>query len=405
MSMSIIRSRVYALINRVLLSLQALILSLPFLHRLLTRIRHIECYIIKGKTKSNGRELSVLFLGNPQSLYYLVDLVFSEPYQIRSIGQLTLKNAILMSEKIPSDIMFIESEGFFSGEFSRNFLILPHLTWILDITPSLESLITKMRRIRRRQIRVLQEAKYIYEYTNSIEKFKFFYNRMYVPYILKRYDKSATIVSQKRFVENFKTRGLFLVKSGGWYVSGISFNRKNYTIKCELLGIDPNANDGLAGQAALYGLIKWAKEKGFREIDYGRTTPFASDRVYWYKRTWGMRIKPYPDLIFGMHVNKLSDGVLDFLSSNPFVFLCNGDLIIVMLLNSDHVDPKSIYRKYYSLGLKGIIVIHKNNNTKIRGMTLPNKTLEEMLMKHLKFEKLRKKNYCAHVFICSNIIN
>jgi len=405
LSMSIIRSRVYALINRVLLSLQALILSLPFLHRLLTRIRHIECYIIKGKTKSNGRELSVLFLGNPQSLYYLVDLVFSEPYQIRSIGQLTLKNAILMSEKIPSDIMFIESEGGFSGEFSRNFLILPHLTWILDITPSLESLITKMRRIRRRQIRVLQEAKYIYEYTNSIEKFGFFYNRMYVPYILKRHDKSATIVSQKRFVENFKTRGLLLVKSGGWYVSGISFNRKNYTIECELLGIDPNVNDGLAGQAALYGLIKWAKEKGFREIDYGRTTPFASDGAYWYKRTWGMRIKPYHDLIFGMHVNKLSDGALDFLSSNPFVFLCNGDLIIVMLLNSDHVDPKSIYSKYYSPGLKGIIVIHKNNNTRIRGMTLPNKTLEEMLMKHLKFEKLRKKNYRAHILICSNIIN
>lgn len=394
----------YSLVNRVLLHLRALILTSPLTCPLQTRIYRSECYLVKGRTKTNSCELNLLFFGDSQSLHYLIDLIFSEPYQTRSIGQMTLKKAISISQKIPSDIIFIESHGAFSKELSRSALILPHLIWILDIASPMETLISKMKRVRRNRIRVLQKANYTYEYTNDVKKFTFFYDKIYVPYVLKVHGKSAIIFSKERFINNFKNRGLFLVKSGDQYVSGISFKMKNYTVECELLGV-VETDDKLAGQAALYGLIKWARENGFKLIDYGRTTPFASDGLYFYKRSWGMHIKPFHSLVFGMHVRNLSDGVIDFLSSNPFVFLCNGDLVIFTLHDSDYVDLKAMYCKYYSPGLNRLIVIHKVSNEKIQGMTLLDKRLEQLLTKHLRFEELRKKNYCAHVLVFGKINN
>jgi len=385
------------IINRVLLRARALIVGSPFLRRFRTRICRIDCHLLEGKTKGNGRELRALFFGRSESLHYLIDLIYSELHQTKSFGRTTLKNAISLSEEIPSDVVFAEFEGVISNALSRHFLILPHLTWTMDITPSLEILISKMKRLRRRCMRVIQESHYTYEYTNSADKFDFFYDRMYVPYVSRKHGESSTIVSKERSREKFQRSGLFLVKSGEEYVSGILFSRKNRTLQCELLGMSHGNGRELAGQAALLGLIKWAKEEGFTQIDYGRTMPFASDGLFWYKRTWGMQIEPLSDLAFGIHLRTLSDGVLDFLASNPFVFVCSSDLTILALLDLADIDPKALYRRYYSSGLRRLVVIHQMDNAKMRGMSLPENVLERSLATYLQFEELQKKNYCAHV--------
>ena len=376
-----------------------IIISSPFLSPFRTRLYSIDYYLVEGKTKANKCELRTLIFGRNESLHYLIDLIYSESHQIKDIGRTTLENINSISEQTDSDIVLAEFDTIFSSELSKHFLILPHLNFILDITPSLDILISNMNRLRRRSIKKIQNSKYTYEYTNDIKKFDFFYDQMYVPYTLEKHSKSSLIVSKKQSLKLFHRGGLFLVKLGEDYISGILIVKMNKTVQCALLGINSSTNEEEAGQAALFGLINWFKNEGFAEMDYGRTPPFASDSLFQYKRSWGMQIRRNPELDVGIYLRNLSDGVLDFLTINPMIFLCNYDLNIFVLLDSDDIDYDAFYRRYYTSGLQKAVIIHKNYDMKIRGTLLPDNHLHQLLTLNLQYNELQNRKFYGNVIL------
>jgi hypothetical protein len=383
--------------KRIVDQVQWQIIASLFPDQIRTRICHINYYVVEGKTKGNRYELRALVFGRSEFLHYLIDLVYSELHQIKSTGRTTLEKITSISKEVAPDVVFAEFHCVFSNAMSKRFLILPDLTWSLDITPSLEILISKMKRHRRRCVRTIQATEYTYEYTDSAEKFDFFYNRMYCPYISKTHGESTRLVSKEISEKIFQSGGLFLLKSEGKYVSGILFSKRNHTIECALLAISPDIGREIAGQAALYGLIKWAKEEGFTEIGYGETPPFVGDGLFEYKRTWGMQVKLLSERAFGIHLCNLTDGVLDFLVSNPLVFTCSHDLAILILLNVGDIDPKALYRRYYTPGLMRLVAFHQASTAKMRGMSSLDNLLEQSFATHLQFKRLQERKYCAHV--------
>jgi len=329
-----------------------------------TRIGHTKFFHLKGKTKRTNCDLSILLFARENVVNYISDLAYSEKPQIKSMGNATYNNIPSIIAGLKPDIVFADVHEVFSKFFSKTFLILPYVTSTLDISAPWETIYARMKRVRKRNIQEIHGLSYDYEITRMRDKFHLFYQEMYLPFILKRPAKLSGFTPIDPASEMFSRGGLILVKSKNRNVAGILYHFVNETLHCALMAYD----DGLAGQAALYFLIKWAKEKGYKEIHYGTTPPFMNDGLYLYKRSWGMKVNNNPKRMLAIRFNNFERAVQDFLLDNPFIFRHSTSLIGLILLNTNNVNPSILYRKYYTRGLNKLLTLYPERDTRTRKM-------------------------------------
>ena len=105
-----------------------------------------------------------------------------------------------------------------------------------------------------------------------------------------------------------------------------------------------------ACEAALFFLIKWAKIKGLRILNYGATVPFFTNGIFQYKKEWGMVMEEEEDQIFcALKVNSFNKNSLSFLLSNPLIF--RGKNAIKGVVFVDHRLTKAELYKLFSIHL------------------------------------------------------
>lgn len=319
-----------------------------------TRIGHTKFFHLKGKTKRTNCDLSILLFAGENVVNYISDLAYLGKPQIETVGNTTYNRIPSIIADLKPDIVFADVHEVFSKFFSKTFLILPYVTSTLDISAPWETIYARMKRVRKRNIREVYKSSYDYEITRARDKFHSFYQEMYLPFILKRPAKLSGFTPLEPASEMFSRGGLVLVKLKNRNVAGILFHFVNETLHCALMAYD----DGLAGQAALYFLIKWAKEKGHKEIHYGTTPPFLNDGLYLYKRSWGMKVNNNPKRMLAIRFNNFEKAVQDFLFNNPFIFRQSTSLIGLILLNTNNVNLGILHRKYYTRGLNKLLILH-----------------------------------------------
>jgi hypothetical protein len=329
------------------------------------RISHIGYYLLKGKARGTNYDLSILvFAGYENIVHYMSNLAYSEKPQITALGRVNYQRIPSIIVSINPDIVFAEFNEIFTDFFSKTFLILPRINFTLDISPPLETIIARMRRIRKRSIRKIEKFPYTFEVTRNLDKFNFFYHKIYAPFVSKTaredFARSTPIAIAKEW---FLKGELLFVKSNEEYLSGLLYHPENKSVHCRLISY----TEGMAGQAALYYLIQRSKEKGYTKINYGETSPFMSDGLFLYKRSWGMKIKPKlkGSPVLAIKLCNFEEAVQNFLASNPFIFTDFKGLIGLTLQNSDHIDINSVYRKFYTPGLQKLIILYprKKRNT------------------------------------------
>jgi len=245
----------------------------------------------------------------------------------------------------------------------QDFIILPEINFTLDISSPSEQVFARMSKLRRRSIKAIKKLDYSYEITREPQKLDFFYYKMYLPYIKKRYGKSANLVSFFTANQLFRKGGLLLVKLNGKNVSGILYKPFKDTVSACCLGFyegkDQVLDEG-AGQAALYFLINWSKTQGYRQIDYGLCKPFMSDGLFTYKRSWGMKAIASRNSVLGLKVNNFNTSVIEFLSENPMISAESeglSGLIFEKISDKRNEVFQPLYRSYYTHGLSRIVVV------------------------------------------------
>lgn len=325
-----------------------------FFNRFRTRITHVGSFLVEGKTRGNSNLSILVFADHKNVVLYMSKLAYSEEPQVTNLGTTTYhKIPSIIADRKP-DIVFAEFNGVFSDFFSRTFLILPRVNFSLDISPPWETVIARMRRLRRRNIRKIEGLSYVYEVTRDSDKFGFFYENMYVPFVSKTPEDSARLTSRSVAKEWFLNGELTFVKLGDTYLSGILHHPDNGSMHCRLVAYE----DGMACQAALYSVFKKAKQEGCTEVNYGETPPFMRDGLFLYKRSWGMKTKAKLDTSYAIKFCNFEKAVQDFLIDNPFIFTDFKSLVGLVLLSSNDVDFNSLYRKYYTPGIHKLVAIY-----------------------------------------------
>jgi hypothetical protein len=331
-------------------------------------------FLLQGKEKGGGENLSILFFGDEKRVSLLSDLLYSGEPKKESLGKVFIwrMKSRMNSALHRVDLVFIIMEGFSSRFLSwQGFIIIPE--WVLfrlDLSksfPEAWNLSKSKNKSLRENLREFRRHNFSYEIAGDPGKFEYFYHHMYLPYITKRFEELTFLTGVHDMERVFRKGWLLLVKKGDDYVSGIMLIRLSRdTIFAHSLGItEGNIEYFKTGAltAVYYFSILWAKERGYRWIDFGHGGSFLRYGLFNHKKHWGMEIKISRRFrnIFGIKICNFSHGVQNLLEENPFIFIDQRKLKRLILVKNKHnlslKEAQACIKTYSVPGLDCLVIV------------------------------------------------
>jgi hypothetical protein len=318
------------------------ILSIRLFDSFRPRIFREGVYRLVGTTKPSKSKLSTIVFGEKQSVAYFSKLIYVDEPKVEFLGKRTLSNISSFAEKTTDDLAIVEVD-WSSSNFLLNsgFLILPQINFVLDITGSLETIQSRMAGSKIRRINKVVKAGYSFEITKSPAKLRLFYYEMYLPHMFARHGKSARPVSFSECKRLFSKGELMLIKQDQKYVAGVLLVPHGKELYQPLIAVkNTDKQITLGSYAATYYTIVSGMQKRYTRVDFGDAPAFIQDGLFQYKKEWGMRIRPakeYYAKVCGIRFSNMGEGVKDFLSANPFIFMDGKNLRGLMLLGSKDI--------------------------------------------------------------------
>jgi hypothetical protein len=130
------------------------------------------------------------------------------------------------------------------------------------------------------------------EQTDARADWDEFYSTMVRPAALRRFGEDAWIPSARTMRAFGRVGTLLMLTAAGERVAGICVIRTGTSLWAPVLGVAdaPDSESRTGVGAALYKLtFDWARARGIRTVDFGRTSSRIDDPIAWYKRKWGFR--------------------------------------------------------------------------------------------------------------------
>jgi len=350
--------------------------SLRYLYNLVFgRIQKVQIYEIRGFIEGADNKIAVLFVGKEHCAHQFASLVYHQIDKTLLIEELRFSQITSAIKTSTPEIIAVNVEKPQANEFEKQgYLLLPDISFKLDLLKPIDDIIIKMSKRRRRDIKKIEAANY--SYTISKDKdddFNFFYWKMYLPYAAQRFGKAAYIKKYGESKAFYETGGgIIFVRKCEKLVAGILFRVVGKTLYAISMGLCQQGEkfaEQRASQAALLFLIKWAKMKGMVSLDYGTSLPFFREGVFIYKKEWGMSVtEPIDQSYCALKLNSPNAGFLSFLQQNPFIVSDNGILKGVVLLNHKPTKEEltQIFSEYFLPKLSSIIFIaYYKSNTRL----------------------------------------
>ena len=183
--------------------------------------------------------------------------------------------------------------------------------------------------------RLIRKYNLTYEMLTDKESFKYFYDNIYLPYLIKRHGDEALVEDLSDFWKPFPSPSLMVIKENGIIIAG-SIVRKSddlfYLMRLGLLnGNDEYRRHGAIGAMYYFSILEGQK-MSCRYQDVGGTRPFLNNGLTKYKMGLGAEFlsehskwKEY--LWFGMNEN--STFAKEFIRNNSFLYLNNDRKLVI----------------------------------------------------------------------------
>lgn len=328
--------------------------------------QNVQIHRLHGVFKTCNQTTVMLFVGEEFSAHQFASLVYQHISSINTVRTCLFSHVLPLLESSKPGIVAVRVEKPIAIKFEKQgYLLLPNLSFSLDLRLPEKEIMERMSHRRRRDIKKVEALGYSYAISEGTDKdLSFFYWKMYLPHTLQRFGKSAYVKTFNEFRAAYKENGgLIFVKRDKKPVSGILFRVVGKTLFASSFGVfhqDENGGDRLASQSVLFFLIKWARERGFDRLDYGTSLPFFKEGVFSYKKEWGMNVgEPLDRSFCALKINASNMGSMAFLWNNPFIILDN-DLLKGVVFLDHKPDEKEIYQlfsDYFLPTLSSIIFV------------------------------------------------
>jgi len=331
----------------------------------------LQAVSLQGRERSGGKPATVLVFGGKRSWAYFAGLVFSRLEKKEDLGKVLIGSIprCLASQANRPDIVIVQADDVYRRLLRRwGFVHLPE--WVsfrfdLSIPPEQTWKQVRSKNLQENLRRVRKHG-YRFELTTDPARFDSFYRDMYLPYIPLKHGDSTELVGP-RFMKLFFESGLLLlVKKQDEVVSGSVIMTGGHNAKAMIIGVS-DGSEAHVKQGALaacyYFTVLWAREQGYRSVDFGECRPFLDDGLFYFKKSWGMSLESYPHRRngFGLQVGIPTPAALDFLAANPFIVQGRRGLEGRILAGRDHVltaaELDGLLRAYLVAGLERVVIV------------------------------------------------
>lgn len=260
-------------------------------HWRLTRIR------LEGTVDSEGKSLTVDYVGHGENLEYFCRLFFKGPVRQQALSTHPIwHQGIAGKEAGGADLYCLERPLPWSlmaaPPGSKNYLC-----WVkqgIPIEANRDAFINTMRRKTRMEAeRVIRKYALSVSLVSAQDFGATFYRELYRPYIESRFGEEGVIVSEAQFLAKCAHARLLLVKQGDTPVGGLVLHQQGTTLIDGWTGI--RLQDGAPLVPGISDVIDYcslylAYQEGFSHLDMGTSRAFLSDGTLKYKLRWGARL-------------------------------------------------------------------------------------------------------------------
>lgn len=249
-----------------------------------------------GVVRIEGEPVRVTAIGRPRRLQALLAHWFDPPVPRLEGGVMRCLWRPRDCMRRPAELRVAEIHHWAAPRFRRaGWRIVPDsVRWVGDlgsIPPR-----SPGRSLRSDLLKVRSGSFEIQE-TDARADWEEFFSAIVRPAAIRRFGEDAWIPSARTTRAFARAGTLLLLTSAGVRVAGICVIRTGTSLWVPVLGVTDLAGDGppKGVGAALYKLtFDWARARGIRRVDLGRTSSRVDDPIAWYKRKWGFRPAPDP---------------------------------------------------------------------------------------------------------------
>jgi len=238
---------------------------------------------------------------------------------------------------------------------------------VIDTSGSWEDVRSRFSKKRRQISNEFPEKTGLgYRMSKGPEELYFFYHRMYVPHIKKRFGELSSIDSYYD-MKKFLLKGLLLfVTKGDEAVAGALCLVEDGTLVFRRTGVldgDETHIEGGAQTALYYFQLKYANEYKLRAVDTMKSAPFLNDGVYKHKRDWGATVLPDDEAgnwVYFFNAGP-SEKIAHFFEKNPTIIYSDKGLKgLIGVPDATDVSAASIselINRYQTGGLHGFTLL------------------------------------------------
>lgn len=292
----------------------------------------LDLYVVEGSF--DDAPLKILVAEDGTTLEYVSELAFPDGAKVNKIGKTSATNSPDLIDN-DADVVVVGANKVLIERYTeRGFRIIPK--WVRMLMPVKEdpyawfsSFGRRSRSFFNRKIHRIEEAGYQCEVVNDEDSFIRFYNDMYKPYSLQRFNDDA-VVYEPDVLKKFYERGFLAIsRRNGMPAAAVLAYQEDNILRLPFGGIT-DGNGDLVKEGAMfaihYFLAQQAHLWGCSFIDFGRSRPFLTDGILQYKMAWHTEAVPCDDVasVFALATPGNTPQGIKFLQAQPHFYL-DGD--------------------------------------------------------------------------------
>jgi hypothetical protein len=331
--------------------------------------------IIEGSLKGNQRMARCLVLGESPFISQLEERMFEAPPHVIRTWRMRISafHNNIKNEKDKIDFCISEFPKRYYRKFKTDcdFMCQRSVGQSLDASAHSPSFTVFNKRMKETE-KIIKKYKLSYRVSESDDDFEMFYHNMYIPYAKKRFGKNAVMFSFKKMKNVFKKSVLMFVIQDDIAIAGDILSLNNEILGFQHLGILNGEREyvkmGFATIFYYFGIDYVNKTFHYSKLDFGSSLPFLDDGAFLYKRKMGAAVHPDDTLhswIFILDL-KQSDSFTSVFESHPIIVHTDAGLMALVGVPEAHeltIKQRDIFiKKYYSPGLKGIILYNSKRD-------------------------------------------
>ena len=328
-----------------------------------------KCWHISAESVGENEKLDIIYRGTSVNMRYFCELAYGGGCTVTRFGFAFIYRMLMscLIKRHGGTIFVNESNRASKGDLCRynGFVIPEWLGGFVDLSLDLAAHVKSNAAIRSNYKRI-EKKRYSYRVTRDPKWFDWFYDRMYRPYVEKRFRRATVIASRAAAKRVFDSGELLFVDDHGRWVAGMIIgyypdSGYPYLSKLGVLDGDRSHVSQGAISALYYYCIKYCQQKNLGKLAMGGTRPFLEDGVLRYKvRSWNMKIQVHLDRVFILRIIRYGSGVRQFFLKNPFICMQKNEPCAMVFTDCANLQNDALLnrlKKHYHLnGLSKISI-------------------------------------------------